>query len=159
MKLTWNLKSMMILGQILFPFLTQHRADFSASPSATLLFFPCSCQSCNFSSTFPSPLHKSLSPFFLFSVKVPKMCCLSLSMLKVAVIAPHLGYAAAAMKFFGILVGGQVQTETMGIKHQGRNLAAGQSAAKWCCRYRESKTSWISWAPRYTLKPGQSQRH
>lgn len=80
-------------------------------------------------------------------------------MLKVAVIAPHLGHAAAAMKFFGFLVGGQVQTQTMGIKHQGRKLAAGQSAAKWCCRYRESKTSWISWAPRYTLKPGQSQRH
>ena len=58
------------------------------------------------------------------------MLCLSLSMLKVAVIAPCLGHAAAAMVFFGILVESKSKTRTIGVKHCGRKLAAGQECSK-----------------------------
>ena len=156
MKLTQNLKSVIHSGPDSPSF--SHTAQ--RVPLLPSSFFPCSCQSCNFSSDFPSALHKSLSPFFLFSVKLSKTCRLCLSFNAEGCCGQSMPgpccHSNDILCYFG---GEQVQIQTIGVKHQGRKLAVGQSAAKWCSRYREAKTGWISWAPRYTLKPGQSQRH
>lgn len=111
-----------------------------------------------FSSAFLSPLHKSLSPLFLFSVKLPRHV-VSLFQCQRLLWSLHVWAVLLQQSFLWSFGGEQVRSWTVGVKHQGRRVAVGQSAAKWCCRYREARMSWISWAPRYTLKPGQSQRH
>lgn len=94
--------------------LFQVKFSFSFSHSTELTFLLLCALPCSFylihakAAVSPSLFHphfiNSCRFHFVFWQRFPNVLCLSLSMLKVAVTAPCLGHAAAAVIFVGILV-------------------------------------------------------